>query len=350
MKTITNEELHRRLLATQNSLAHLKTETSHRRHTWNEEGEVDFHSIGNPFVRDLDVIFKSKAWRRMSGKNQVASSPFDSHLRNRETHVIEVLGCSSRIAEHLGLNVFLAQAIAAGHDLGHVPFGHQGEHYIQKKTGSKFTHEVMGTVILQCVERRGHGCNVTWATLEGVHGHSGNNAKESMTPEGWVVRYADKIAYLFADYNDFDRMQWQCQPKLVELMNWFGFSQRDRTLRTAMALYEESVSSGRVIFEKSEAAINFNKLRKLMYYEYERVVEQDVSVYLEPVWNLLDRSGVIPPWLGISLLTDNDICRLLGEHRVLRWKSIMDTGLGEIIKKTPQEVLWGIKPELDLNW
>lgn len=346
MKTINNKELHARIVATQSGLAHLKTEKSHRRHAW----EDDFHSIGNPFVRDFRAIFQSKAWRRMSGKNQVASSPFDSHLRNRETHAVEVVGCSSQIAEHLGLNVYLAQAISAGHDIGHVPFGHQGEHYIQKKLGSDFTHEVMGTVIAQSVERTGHGLNLTLATLDGMYRHSGSNAAECMTPEAWVVRYADKIAYLFADYNDFGRMQWCCQPELIDTMNWFGHSQRDRTCRTVMALCEESVSAGRVIFENSEPAKKFSRLRKLMYYEYEKVVEQDVSAYLDPIWNIFDRSKVIPPWLGISLLTDNDVSRLLGEHRALRWKGIMETGLGEIIKKISPENLWQVEPKLDLNW
>jgi dGTPase len=347
MKAIPNQELLDRFLATADALAHLKTKSSHRRHVY----EVDFQAVGNQFVRDSSVILSSKASRRMGGKNQVASSHYTPHIRNRATHVGEVVAHSIRITEHLGLNTHLTQAIAQGHDIGHVPFGHQGEHYLQSMWNPKFSHEVFGVVIAQHIERRGTGLNLTHATLDGMWRHSGKNTSATMTQEAWVVRYADKIAYLFADYNDFQRLEWRCSPELEQMINWFGSSQRDRTFRTMVALCEESAQSGRVHFETSETAQMFDGLRKLMYAEYDRVVEQDVSRFLDPIYDFLERSKLIPPWLGIALLTDEEVSRLISNPHMLNSKVLMDTGLGEIIKKNNRDHLFAINGiDLDLNW
>jgi dGTP triphosphohydrolase len=287
----------------------------------------------------------------MVGKNQVASLPDTPHIRDRMTHVLEVMAISGRMADHLGLNVFLAQAIAAGHDIGHVPFGHQGEAYLAERLQKKFTHEVMGVVIAQHLERRGIGLNCTFDTLDGMMRHSGKNVSETMTPEAWIVRFADKIAYLFADYNDFERLCWRCSKELDELMRWFGPNQRSRTTRVWAELYRESVSKGRVSFSESETAKNFEKLRTLMYAEYVRVVEQNVARILDPVYDFLDRSKLIPPWLGIALLTDREVCDLTERPHMLNSREIMRTGLGEIIETTDRDLLFNIDPtNPDLNW
>jgi dGTPase len=348
MKNITYKELMARYIATENSLADLrKSDDSTRRNQY----EFDIQSLGNPFIRDTSVILSSKANRRMGRKNQVASAQHFTHVRDRSTHVDEVIAHSIRLADHLGLNVHLAHSIAAGHDIGHVPFGHQGEHYIQERLGKPFTHEVIGVIIAQHVERKGLGLNLTWHTLDGMWRHSGNNASPLMTQEAWIVRYADKLAYLFADYNDFARFGWKCNPELVALMEWFGKNQRDRTFHTMMALCEESRQEGKVSFEKSEVAQKFNLVRKLMYQEYGRIVEQDVSRYLDPIWNFLDKTQCIPPWLGIALMTDIEVLRLHERSTLLNFRDIADTGMGEIINLIPREKLFSIDPSnLDLDW
>ena len=345
MKTIPDKELHARFVATRGVLSKLRTTSSRRRHTW----ENDFHAIGDPFVRDLSVILSSKAWRRMGGKNQVASSPLTPYIRDRATHVAEVMAHGARITEHLGLNTHLSLSIAAGHDIGHVPFGHQGEHYLAQKTGKPFTHEVMGVVVAQHIERRGAGLNLTHETLNGMYRHSGSNASVDMTPESWVIRYADKIAYLFADYNDFRRLKWKCSSALDDAMDWFGRNQRDRTFRTMVALCEESVAEGKVSFSTSEPARRFDALRKLMYREYSRVVEQDVGRILDPIYDFLERSTLVPPWIGIARLTDGEVCQLACDRRMLNSKTIMDTGLGEIIETHPTLASIDVL-SLDLDW
>lgn len=346
MKNISDKDLLARYTATKVALSNLKTTESRRRYTH----EFDLQAVGDPFVRDLSVILSSKSYRRMGDKNQVASSPHLPHVRNRATHSAEVMAHAVRLSDHLGLNTNLALAISAGHDIGHVPFGHQGEHYIQKKANVQFSHEVMGVVIAQNIERKGVGLNNTYVVLEGIHGHSGSNASKNMTQEAWIVRYADKIAFLFADYNDFRRLNWVCSSELSRVMNWFGDNQRDRTFRTMVALCEESAELGYVSFESSEPARMFKMLRGLMYEEYVKIVEQDVSRFLDPIYDFLEKSEMIPPWLGVALLTDEEVRQLIGQHRMLSSKSIMDTGLGEMIQSFDKDKLWNIKCELDLDW
>ncbi len=332
---------------TRNGLAHLKRTEFRRRYKY----ELDLSSVDNPFVRDFAVILSSKAFRRMDGKNQVASLPNTPHIRNRMTHVLEVIAISSRIAEHLGLNVYLAQAIAAGHDIGHVPFGHQGEDYLRAKLDKPFTHEVMGVVIAQHIERRGKGLDCTFDTLDGMMRHSGKNVSPTMTQEAWIVRFADKFAYLFADYNDFERLLWRCAEELNDLMQWFGPNQRSRTMKVCIEFCLESVSEGRVSFSNSETARNFDRLRTLMYAEYVRVVEQNVARILDPVYDFLDRSKLIPPWLGIALLTDREVCALIKKPHMLNSMEIMQTGLGEILENTDRDLLYSIDPtNPDLDW
>jgi dGTPase len=349
MKDISMEEVVRRYKATTGALSHLATVTSHRRFSY---GDQDLQCLDNPFIRDQRAILCSKARRRQAHKNQVAcSDDIQVHLRNRATHVDEVKACAISIADHLDLNIALAGSIAEGHDIGHVPYGHQGEHYIQERTGTPFCHEVMGVVIMQKIERKGKGVNLTHATLDGMHRHSGDRVSNTMTQEAWVVRYADKIAYLFADYNDFTRLQHRCSRGLVALMNWFGDNQRGRTTRTVMALYEESAEAGKVQFEKSEPAQRFKELRNLMYREYVKIVEQDVARKLDPIYDFLQKSEMIPPALGIALLTDVEVCRIIREGRLVSTKHIMATGLGEIIELIPRKKLFSIDMnDLDLDW
>jgi dGTPase len=79
------------------------------------------------FQRDRDRILYSRAFRRLAGKTQIFLPSSDDHVRTRLTHTLEVAQIASTIARRLGLDPFLTEAIALGHDLGHAPFGHVGE-------------------------------------------------------------------------------------------------------------------------------------------------------------------------------------------------------------------------------
>jgi dGTPase len=349
MITISTAKVANRLKATEGALKHLAAKKSHRR----QKHRNDPRDVGDPFMHDQKALLCSKAFRRMLAKNQVACADTTSvHLRNRMTHVAEVAGDSMWIANVLGLNVMLTGAISWGHDMGHVPFGHQGEAYLVDAKGHKgLCHEALGVVIAQHIERKGKGLNLTHATLDGMHRHSGDRVSEKMSQEAWVVRFGDKIAYLFADFNDFARLGHTPAPELIKLMNWFGKNQRGRTARTIMALCEESAEAGKVQFSTSEPAIRFDELRKLMYREYHKIVEQDVARKLDPIYNLLVQSELIPPALGISLLTDVEVCQMNAERRLMSVGHLQHTGLGEILKLVPREKLFSIDPNnVDLNW
>ena len=94
----------------------------------------------NPFSRDRDRIIHSSYFRRLEYKTQVFLNHSGDYFRTRLTHSLEVSQIARTLAEHLGLNAQLAEAIALAHDLGHTPFGHAGGDEldrIMRKYGNK---------------------------------------------------------------------------------------------------------------------------------------------------------------------------------------------------------------------
>ena len=85
------------------------------------------HEFRTEFERDRDRILYSKAFRRLSGKTQVFVTGHEDHIRTRLTHTLEVSQIAKTIASYFGLDIALTEAIALGHDIGHTPFGHEGE-------------------------------------------------------------------------------------------------------------------------------------------------------------------------------------------------------------------------------
>ena len=92
------------------------------------------NDIRSDFERDYTRIIHSTAYRRMKHKTQVFFSPSNDHVCTRMEHVTLVESISHTIAKYLGLNVDLTKAIAIAHDLGHSPFGHQGEKILSEIT------------------------------------------------------------------------------------------------------------------------------------------------------------------------------------------------------------------------
>ena len=90
------------------------------------------NDIRSPFERDYTRIIHSTAYRRLKHKTQVFFSPENDHICTRSEHVTHVESISYTIAHHLGLNTELTRAIATAHDIGHSPFGHQGEKILSK--------------------------------------------------------------------------------------------------------------------------------------------------------------------------------------------------------------------------
>jgi len=290
-------------------LAGQKTLTSRRHGDTDEYADSgNLLDVTDQFLSDEAGILQSKAFRVMRDKTQVFTFTSNPLIRTRLSHVMEVVACSIMTSEMLGLNTSLVRAAAAGHDIGHVPFGHQGEAWLAKAMGRPFCHEHMGVITAQRIERRGRGLNLTFHTLEAMMRHSGNTAREGMSQEAWVLRHADKFAYIFHDYNDIvNRVRYPVRQELVDLVNSFGQNQRQRTSTAIAGLVIESAELGRVSFEQSDLGRSFLKLRGMMYELYPAVTQQDVNGSLGPVLDSLQRLKIGEPFMILALMTDSDV-------------------------------------------
>jgi len=172
------------------------------------EPEDDFRPA---FQRDRDRILHSKAFRRLKHKTQVFFAPTGDHYRTRLTHTLEVSQIARTMAKALALNEELTEAIALGHDLGHTPFGHQGERVLARLMPGGFEHYEQSLRIVDLLERDGDGLNLTWEVRDGIGKHSKGKRGSPVGPdvpvkastlEGQIARVADLVAYVNHDIDD----------------------------------------------------------------------------------------------------------------------------------------------------
>lgn len=191
------------------------------------------NDIRSEFERDYTRIIHSNAYKRMKHKTQVFFSPESDHICTRIEHVTHVESISYTIANYLGLNTELTKAMATAHDIGHSPFGHQGEKILseisKRDIGIGFWHEKNGVTAVDKIEllQDNHGVmqnlNLTYAVRDGIISHCGEIDENYLKPreeninlddyiapnqfapytwEGCVVKIADKISYLGRDIQD----------------------------------------------------------------------------------------------------------------------------------------------------
>ncbi|MCI8412417.1 MAG: HD domain-containing protein [Clostridia bacterium] len=189
--------------------------------------------IRSEFQRDYTRIIHSTAYRRLKHKTQVFFSPGNDHICTRIEHVTHVESISYTIANYLGLNTELTKAISVAHDLGHSPFGHEGEHILSdfsnKDLGYPFWHEKNGLELVDYIElleddnKSKQNLNLTYAVRDGIISHCGEIDENCIKPrdefidlkdykypnqfspytwEACVVKVSDKIAYLGRDIED----------------------------------------------------------------------------------------------------------------------------------------------------
>jgi dGTPase len=204
MSTI-REDLERR---ERESLAPQAARSVETRGRLRPEPEDDFRPA---FQRDRDRILHSKAFRRLKHKTQVFFAPTGDHYRTRLTHTLEVSQIARTMAKALALNEELTEAIALGHDLGHTPFGHQGERVLARLMPGGFEHYEQSLRIVDLLERDGDGLNLTWEVRDGIGKHSkgkrgspvGSDVPvKASTLEGQIARVADLVAYVNHDIDD----------------------------------------------------------------------------------------------------------------------------------------------------
>ena len=189
------------------------------------------------FAVDADRILHSKAYTRYIDKTQVFYLVENDHITHRVLHVQLVSKIARTIGRVFGLNADLIEAIALGHDLGHPPFGHDGEKQLNRLAKAygqdSFQHNLQSIRFLEYLEERAgyHGCNLTVQVLDGILCHDGeahnrdlypegeqtfanlddkmkrkfHNPMTSLCPmtmEGCVVRLADTLSYIGRDIED----------------------------------------------------------------------------------------------------------------------------------------------------
>lgn len=160
-----------------------------------QEGECD---IRTAYQRDRDRIIHSESFRKLKGKTQVFIVKDDS-FRTRLTHTLELSQIARTIAKALRLNEDLVEAIALGHDLGHTCFGHSGEEVLHQISGN-FKHNEQSLRIIDLLERKGKGLNLTYEVRDGILNHTGDGIP--ITLEGKLVKIVDRITYLCHDIQD----------------------------------------------------------------------------------------------------------------------------------------------------
>lgn len=227
-----------------------------------EETQCDFRT---DYQRDRDRIIHSKSLRRLMHKTQVFLSPEGDHYRTRLTHTLEVSQLSKSIARGLLLNEDLTEAIAMGHDLGHTPFGHNGEHFLDKKHKGGFQHNVQSLRVVDVLEGKSgkRGINLTIEVRDGILNHTGS--KIPMTLEGQIVKISDRIAYINHDIDDAIRSGVISELDLPkELVNILGDSTKERINSLVRDVIESSDNAG--IIKQSEIyAKAMDELRTYMF-------------------------------------------------------------------------------------
>ena len=152
------------------------------------------------FQRDRDRIIHCQSFRRLMYKTQVFLAPAGDHYRTRLTHTLEVTQIARTMARALRLNEDLTEAAALGHDLGHTPFGHAGEDALTRCYDPTFAHYRQSLRVVEKLEKNGHGLNLTWEVRDAIVNHTGSSV--AATPEGQLIKFADRIAYINHDIDD----------------------------------------------------------------------------------------------------------------------------------------------------
>ncbi len=217
--------------------------------------------VRTAYQRDRDRIIHSSAFRRLKDKTQVFLAPDNVHYRTRLTHTLEVSQIARTIARSLNLNEDLTEAIALGHDLGHTPFGHAGERALDTVYEKGFTHFEQSLRVVDLLEQRGEGLNLTYEVRDGILCHT--RGKEADTLEGRIVKLSDKIAYINHDIDDACRGDVLSEDDIpLDIRLVLGFSKTQRINTLIMSVIENSNVEIRMSPEVKDA---YDRLHSFMF-------------------------------------------------------------------------------------
>lgn len=251
------------------------------------------------YFRDIDRIIHSLSYSRYMDKTQVFTKQKNNHITKRMLHVQLVSKIARTIGRALNLNEDLIEAIALGHDIGHVPYGHEGEKMLNEislKNGEgAFLHNVQSVRTFMNLEKNGLGSNLCVQVLDGILCHNGeeflqkyeyknktieeflkdysncykdkkNNANiMPMTLEGCVVRVSDGIAYLGRDVEDAIRLGILSENELPEsITSVLGSNNKDIVNTIIIDIIENSLNKPYIALSK-EIYDAMNELKTFNY-------------------------------------------------------------------------------------
>ncbi|MBU6215868.1 MAG: HD domain-containing protein, partial [Acidobacteria bacterium] len=244
------------------------------------------------FERDRDRILHSTAFRRLAGKTQVFVLP-DDHQRTRLTHALEVAQVAVAIARAVGANVALTEAIALGHDCGHGPGGHASEDAFSPYVDGGYDHATWGAdVVLEPL-------NLCVQTLDGIRNHSWSRPAPA-TPEGEIVSWADRIAYVCHDFEDAVHVGITSPDLLPDLVRTRCGDRRSRQLHAFIDAVVDTIrSTGRVGMDDTSATAlaEFRRFNYDHIYMRPASLEQSASV-IRVLRALVEHHAENPETLG----------------------------------------------------
>ncbi len=241
------------------------------------------------FQRDRDKIIHSKSFRRLKHKTQVFLAPEGDHYRTRLTHTLEVAQIARTVARALRLNEDLTEAIALAHDMGHTPFGHAGERALNRLFQGGFRHNEQSLRVVDVID----ALNLTYEVRDGIRYHTGE--EKPSTPEGRIVCFADKIAYINHDIDDAIRAgilkKEEIPKELTEILGT-DHSSRINTMIASMVSHSQN---GEILME-NRVYDAMMALRKFMFdnvYFNPTAIENEKKIFviIEKLYQMYKEQG-----------------------------------------------------------
>ena len=219
------------------------------------------------YERDLDRLKYSTAVRRLAGKCQVFLAPDNVHIRNRMTHALEVAQVSLGVAQAVGLNPALCEAMALGHDCGHGPGGHASEDAFAPYIPGGYDHAHWGADVTLAP------LNLCAETLDGIRQHSWRLDAPG-TPEGEALSLADR-AYLAHDFDDAIRAGIVTESELPAVVRDVCGTRQSQQVRSLIRSIVECVETTGQMGLTEEYALALDAFRA---FNYERIYLRPAAV------------------------------------------------------------------------
>ena len=225
----TKERIESRLNEKENSLAAYACKSAQA---------IRFHEaledLRPNFFHDSDKIIHSYCYSRYIDKTQVFYLVENDHITHRVLHVQLVAKIARTIGRFLNLNEDLIEAISLGHDVGHTPFGHDGEKiisaFLQEQGAGVFEHNVQSFRLFHDLEAYGKGLNLTAQVLDGIICHNGEilqnsyGCDRSKTPEKLLIEYRESLK---GDFKSKDMVPMTLEGCVMRISDVIAYVGRD---------------------------------------------------------------------------------------------------------------------------